>query len=697
MFVPDTNGDRLLPDSIAYTLELQDKYFALLGCAPIESVSLNSNSRELLIMSPFVFVKVEEHYVSLSFIILNQLRFSIPSSFQEKFFLMSLTGQQPGRLRTALLYATPVAQRSAEDRYRDKRRSEIMVMISEYFEQVVTNVCVFAMTDSLMVKIGSHEFEVDIEGEHDLLTIFKRCKCEKGIITYYEEIENSLFIKRMTTSTGDKVLISSVLEGETGDFLATTPNGVKLFHPTGKLDLRRFDFTKDENILDSLAVRDLKNLNTMSKIDPLYYDLMMDQYEFKYGDSHDLMVAHMIEQITGPIIVPADGTGRWARRWSGEGYFSDIISTENTCTNVVQETITETLERSLSRPRSTIILMFCEVFMGAEDWALVRKLVAEGHKLLVIDTRHPSEIPLPMRSVNNMVSEIGYPGMILPPFYYDSVIDSTPVKYSNNLLALRNPQFSKVSEFSNYYSYFHPFFIPRGEPVKVLVDFTEYHNNEDDEAYIAFTGTYYHFPIEFDLNKPLFCRTIYKTSSEIGRYLPHRLKSYTIGDITYFCYPEADAFSCPFTFVSSNVVSNLALVFHPLSAQKSSFDVYTYLTLVLPPRSHLSYTPEELQELALRYGASEKDVFSLDEVLDKYPEFVREKDGKVRRTPRIHDIRVPLTEEFMSWVRQTFPFLSLDLVNEITYETGEDRAKFVTNANQWNPDTGYMQVGDPGW
>jgi hypothetical protein len=696
VFVPDTNGERLLPDCPVHTLELEDKYFALLGLDPIESVNLKSTSRELLIMSPFIYVRIDEHYVSLSFVVLNQLRFSIPAAFQEKFFLMSLIAQQPGRIRTALLFATPKPQPSAEDRYREIRRKEIMVMVSEYFNQVITNVCIYPMTDSFIIKIAHREFEIDIEGEHDLLQIFKNCTCEGGLVSYRDAIPNSFFVKRLTTSTGDKVLLATVLYGEEADPLATSPKGVKLYNPNSQLDLRRFDFSDNRDIIDALAVREIKNLNNMSKIDPLYYDLMMDQYEFKHGDSHDLMVAHLIEQISGPIIVPGDGIGRWAKRWRGEGYFSDRVKTMHTCTNVVIETITETLIRASSRPKSTIILMFCEVFMSSEDWTAVRRLVTEGHKLIVIDTRHVSEIPVPMRQVNNMVSEIGYPGMVLPSFFYDQAIDSKPVKYSNNLLSLKNPRFLKGSDFSNYYSYFHPFFCPRGPETPVLVDFTEYHNNVAEDAYIAFTGTYYHPPIEFDLNKPLFCRTIYRTTRDVGRFLPQRIKSYTIGEITYFCYPETDAFSCPFTFVSSDMVSNLSLVFHPLSAPSSTFDYYTFFSMVMPRRSHQTYSSEELAQLSIRYGASNITDDDIEAEIEAFPEFEKDKSDNYRRKPVIHVVSVRLSEEFGNWVRQTFPFLSFDLVKEIHVETGEDRAKFTTNANQWNPETDYKDLADPG-
>jgi len=396
---------------------------------------------------------------------------------------------------------------------------------------------------------------------------------------------------------------------------------VVLFRETEIPD-ENYKIENDVRIRSAMFAIDIPNIVAASKLDPLYYKLMMNEYEFDHGMNHDLIVANVLPYISGDIIVPGDGKGRWAKVWPGVGYFSDpCTSTEK----VVNEDIKTTLTKHQEVKNKTFILMFCSVFMDKDDWLILSR-ISKQNKVLVIDTRDHSHMKeedtdlqvsfgdkMIMRPVNNMVWESGMPTLRLYAFPHDTIMLGENIKYSSTLMSLTNPVFDVPSKYSEYFHFMRPYFTPDGPRVKVFMNLMHFlergveagNDNQDNvPSYLAFAGVLSPVIQEFSPAKSLHVRTVYRYKEEFLPCLPQGVLCEVYKGDLYFIYPESETAVLTFHGQTSiRSVFNLTLQFLGVHKMEDrDWDVYSLLEILFSKHDSVGYSEVQLFSAAVERG-----------------------------------------------------------------------------------------------
>jgi len=316
-------------------------------------------------------------------------------------------------------------------------------------------------------------------------------------------------------------------------------------------------------------------IGSFKKTDPEAYALAMNEYEFDNGQNHQDLVDSVISQVEGPIVVPADGIGRWARVWSGVGLFSDRIKIKTTHWRVKQESIRETLLRLSEFKGCTLILMFCQVFMK-EEHEIVTKYLQGGGRLLYFDVVSPPS-EWKMRAINDRIYEVGYPDLNRESSLQDMKIRKKGVKFSSTLLKIPNPRFLSVSVFSDYYNIMRPYRSFEEEETVVFATIEEEveylspkHVRVDGQFYSAYIGVFDSSPSLFVPSLKLYSRTLYKAPLIWKAAIPHECLSVYRSPFIYFAYPEADTTVLPFIGSDVKLDCSLRLTFWSLREEMYS-------------------------------------------------------------------------------------------------------------------------------
>jgi len=328
----------------------------------------------------------------------------------------------------------------------------------------------------------------------------------------------------------------------------------------------------------------------------------MNEYEFDAGRNHDQLVDSIISQIEGPIIVPADGVGRWSRMWSGVGLFSDSVSTPKTHWRVKQISISETLDRLCQFENPTLILMFCYVFMK-EEVDRVSSFLKSGGRLIFIDVLPPPK-EWGMRAVNDRIYEIGYSMLFVESSLQDMRVRKKGVKFSTTLLSIPNPKFLTTSIYSDYYNIMRPFRNNDFPEVLVFASLEEEVDHLNSKlvpssklrTYSAYIGAFDVVPQLFVPASPIYVRTMYRAGHEWSSLISHECLIYRRGSFLYFAYPEADATVLDFIGASATLESSLKIPFNQRTIDDmdiSSSDVLQSMFTV--PGS--SYNKAQIQEV----------------------------------------------------------------------------------------------------
>jgi len=356
-----------------------------------------SDRRNLLICSPFLYFDIMGQKVPLLFILKNIKRYSVPKEWQGIFFVSSLSLQQDTLFTRSIKKFSYVTACSLEELFLARRLREVQTMVEDYWGLFPSNVSVELVGNRVRINITIDGEVVtyfrSTECELGLLQIFKDLRIEDGLLRHPRRVFGSFVFKKIETSVGTTVLWSQLEKEDVVEFFCDTENDnkYKLSLYKGLIDHKRFYECSDQHVRYAICALDVPNIVAPSKLDPQYYQMMMNEYEFKHGSSHDLIVANLITKISGKIIVPGDGLGRWAKVWAGEGVFTDPFKGESSHLRVEKKTIRETLTEHKESLNNTIILMYCSIFFEEEDWQILRYMLGRGNRVLYIDTRKREE------------------------------------------------------------------------------------------------------------------------------------------------------------------------------------------------------------------------------------------------------------------------------------------------------------------
>jgi len=424
---------------------------------------------------------------------------------------------------------------------------------------------------------------------------------------------------------------------------------------------------------------DIPNIVAASKLDPIYYKLMMNDYEFQHGQNHDLIVSHLLPSVKGKIIVPGDGLGRWAKVWKEEGYFSDVVSVPARHSAVKTESILDTLKKNSTEVQGTVILMFCSVFMGDEEWTILEKMLKGGIKLIVIDTRDHSFEKVGLRMVNNMVWESGYPELSLHAFPHDTVMHGENVKYSSILMGISNPVFHSNTKYAEYFRYMRPYFKPQGRGVIVYSTLLEYlkFKNENEQSYLACIGQFDPVIQSWSPVKILYTRTIYSAPLSFSRCVPKGFLKEEFSGHLYFVYPEAETTFVNFEGMTTNGASyDLKLQLLGVKKIKGfDWDLETLIFSLFSKHDKVGYTKDQLYAAAQYKGyvGSSYDLVEQVSVMDQIT-----LDGdyyKWKEYTKVGFVPNTLESSFYFWVSRSCPNWTMKEAMEKCSAFGYDRGK----------------------
>jgi hypothetical protein len=572
---------------------------------------------------------------------------------------------------------------SKEEKFRTRRYVQLSKMIEDYWGFLPRNL-------RIVYDVSRPDLDLEIDGsiktfswepEIEWVNLFR--KYRKAGLDIKKPIfqDGVLGFKLLETSVGTTVL-GCGLETTAGLELFTEvkkENGeiVKLYKTSE--DDKYYEEITDMRIRHCVSALDNPRIVTPSKLDPVYYEMLMNEYEHAFGHIHDKIVANLLPYIEGRVVVPADGLGRWAKFYSGPGFFTDQVKDVRTNSKVVQMTISETLYRERDVSGSTFILMYCAAFFSEDDWKLLTS-ISKRNKILMIDTRQISK--LQMRSVNNMVWEIGFPEMKLVAFPHDTILKDTGIKYSSLLLSIQNPLFLSTSIYSDYYKFMKPFHCPTGEPTVIYATLKEYIICAQNKylKYAAFAGIFEPIETPFVIGAPLYVRTIYSCKPSIGRILPKEVIKEEGKDRFFFCYVEAAAVVLTLEGVSSNAeYRNFHLMFKSIDVRGINWTVDELVLSMFPKGTENTHSLEQIKLMANHNGLFLTD-YEIHEAMESHG--LRECDGKytrhVRKRPKVQfDLTQHNVPEFMQWAAKEFPDMVKDDVLELAEVSNFNREAFV--------------------
>jgi hypothetical protein len=693
--IPDSNGEKIKYEG-GDNFQVERYLKILLQTPDLPWEKQARNVRTLLQYAPFIEVQFGNDYVPMAFLLLNYTRYSIPKSMQKLFYAAAAVLQQPGLAKDAYALLSYAKAETLEEKYVRRRTVELLKMISDYWGTLPKNVILVTKIYCTELTIGDKTILGTTEPELQWLDHFRNYELQDNVL-FRPAFGGYYWYRIVRTSVGYDVYWAPSREGETSKNVisATGTNGVQyqLAVADDQVAWRRYKECKDEKIRYAVQAMDISKLSNQTKTDPIYYQLLMNEYEYQVGHIHDLIVANLVIHVDGYLVVPGDGIGRWAKVWAGDGLFSDPNKSDLTHPRVVKLDLKQTLDRVPSKEhKPTIILMYCQVFMTAEDWKVIMQYHYDGVRVIYIDTKDPPE-QLGFRRVNNMVWELGYKWLQLYAFPHDTQLVATGVKYSSLLLTIKNPVFISGGIFKDYFNFMRPFSKKIGDPIEVYNTLEEYitHYTRDSQKYLAFCGAFDPDVYEFVPTNNVFVRTVYRVRKSSKTFLPPEVITYSKDGYVYFCYCEAESAELYFTGKTKTAeYSKLPVLFRGVDGQ--GFNEWTpeeILTALFPPKSDTFYTPMQLFNLAKRHGYKatfEEWTQAISDV-----DFIEKLDGKYGRKVKMRvKINTPLIKleyvpEFMDWARELYPLCPEQILLENSVESGCDRDKFIDLMSQPEP------------
>jgi len=314
-------------------------------------------------------------------------------------------------------------------------------------------------------------------------------------------------------------------------------------------------------------------------------------------------VDSIIDQVEGPLVVPADGIGRWARVWGGVGFFTDSVKTKTTHWRVRQEAAVETFKRvkEFEPQVPTLILMFCQIFIKDQEQFVCTLLKEKKIRLVYIDVIAPP-VSWNARAVNDRIYEVGYPTLKAFSSLADMKIRKKGVKFSSTLLTIENPKFLSDSIFSEYYNLMNPFRSEESSPVYVFSSLEEEINHLHKSGKQQYTSTYSAYTGKFNSEVHLFlpgsrtyARQLYKCPLEWQGFFPSELIVHQRHSYFYFCYPEAATATLQFSGSGKKVSGHLDITFWSSVEEVPAMDTMGVLRKMFPEDKRVSYTQQEIE------------------------------------------------------------------------------------------------------
>jgi hypothetical protein len=297
------------------------------------------------------------------------------------------------------------------------------------------------------------------------------------------------------------------------------------------------------------------------------YEEKMDQYEYMVRKSHGQIAKKIAQVYSGPIVVPGDGVGRFKSMWPSKCQSSDVNITEWTHPGVEKKTLTEVIA---SDPEDPLILMYVWYALTDQDKLLLRSRQEMGRRTLIIDTRPEVDVG---RKVNNMVYEIGFPDLELPFFDHDTPEKVYGIKFSKELLSLKNPCFQGDSHYKNYFFYMKPFFKREGEEDRVSLTIASYLQT-DRQGYLVLAGRKQVPVLPMVLGARQQVRTIYYLPLSQISLIPSTLHREIIGDRVYFLSYDVETTHHYFRGLTREWEYSMAVKFYDLTKPGTVMDLF---------------------------------------------------------------------------------------------------------------------------
>jgi len=217
--------------------------------------------------------------------------------------------------------------------------------------------------------------------------------------------------------------------------------------------------------------------------------------------------------------------------------------------------IKETLRMNFD-PDSTLVLMYCSVFMDEQDW----KEAERFNKVIYVDSR-PPQMNLDHIGLLLYAKGVVLPVMALKP---DGAGRTVGIKYSSNLLEILDPKFLGPSVYANYWRLMYPFSL-RGVTLEgttpVMHDLRAYAENYQkyQDYYVAFTGTRNVEPIDYEPGKPIHSREVYRMPLINEPLVPRPSIKVVHEAYVYFCVTDSTTVKVRIEGQTGFTVSNIEI------------------------------------------------------------------------------------------------------------------------------------------
>jgi hypothetical protein len=419
--------------------------------------------------------------------------------------------------------------------------------------------------ETVTVYLDGFRFIEHVEPEKECFHLFRDYVMKDDRLVKRQELHKRRLYCVVEQSYGREVFVGKAYEDT---------NAVSLdVHIVKELEYVKVELNadmflcEDEDLKSKLMKKVEHPPMTLSKMDPALYKHYLEYYDSQVKDNHEVIVKVLMPFLKGPIIVPCDGLGTWARLWPKDGLFSDLNGGYDRCK---QGTCLELLkEAEKVFDQGTIILMYCLAMLSADEKEKVESLVRIKHfKLLVIDTTR-QRLNVILHPINNLVS-VSDDRMIsdLEAFQHDTSFTRKTVHYSNLLLEIESPFFPSSSIYSEYWQIMKPLHNKnaRGKNVTVCATLAEWlvFRNEKNPVYLASAGIHRPEVHEFMPHKRLFQRQIYQAAPYWYNSIPSVFEKIQTDRKVYFVCTDVANARVRFESANSNIMVNMMLEFYPL-------------------------------------------------------------------------------------------------------------------------------------
>jgi len=333
-------------------------------------------------------------------------------------------------------------------------------------------------------------------------------------------------------------------------------------------------FVLDDPLVLSLLPGVVDGVSRVSLVESEGYLLGLSSWAAKYSSSHSKAFQLMIDHLDPPFIVPADGEGTVASiaaKVGYEGYYSDLFSSWHSHPLVKRESMASTLRYWKYQDKGTIILMFCAAFITDDVKVLLKCLLGNGMKLVLIDSR-PFDVGLCLSQQSMNVWTYGYELSEVYAVTFERLVGKD-VPFSSNMLEVKKPFF--VGNCARYLEYWKtmypgaPYMVDKASvycikdkktpwPMAIesgalpvlctLRDYVEHFHHPSTPVYLAFLGRMgYSFDI-YQVGRNILSRTVYRTdeiysfpSSFVTVFIKKKKNEIEVSgndrDWVYFCLP----------------------------------------------------------------------------------------------------------------------------------------------------------------